>query len=595
MTSSLKLAVGYMRCSTEMQEDSPEQQKQEIERFAAQHGYQVLDWYVDFGKSGTTFEERPAFQNLRRMVERKPMFRYVICYDESRWGRAIDIDESTHWKFYFRKRGVDVVLVKTAVDPKNEFAPMLTAMEAVQASSYSKKLSELTLRGTLSNAKNKFSNGGTAPYGYKRVAVNKLTGERRELKSFWDERTGKFVGERCSREMESVVWDLGTETEQSAVRKIFEMRAAGNAYMTIVRYLNEHHIPCSQRGRWRNIDSKWSKNTVKAVLENEVYIGTRVYNKMSDSKIIAKRKGVATFNASQYKHWRNDRSEWVTSENAHPAIVTKEVWEKANGQKHTGEKQNRSHVLKSEYLLSNLMRCSHCGFTFQGMTNISKGKPYHKYIDSGWQNKGICSACYIKRDELEAFVLNGIRETLREPKMMQRIQAALEMLVESEPQENKTRVKELDERLSELETASANLVKGIEAGKQLQVLLNRLEAVETEKNKLMAEREVLTETVGQVVTEDLSAEVAAFVENFEERFRLAALAEKKMLMKQCVAGILVDRDAKVAWCYVRRVPTVNPVLARVYNRIERGHKAQTARQAIAERAVVGIRSGGDRT
>jgi len=75
---------------------------------------------------------------------------------------------------------------------------------------------------------------------------------------------------------------------------------------------------------------------------------------------------------------------------------------------------------------------------------------------------------------------------------------------------------------------------------------------------------------------------------------LAALTEKKMLMKQCVAAILVDRDAKVAWCYVRRVPTVNPVLARVYNRIERGHKAQTARQAIAERAVVGIRSGGDR-
>jgi len=44
------------------------------------------------------------------------------------------------------------------VDPKNEFAPMLKAFEGVQASQYSKKLSELTLRGAKNNGI--YSNGG---------------------------------------------------------------------------------------------------------------------------------------------------------------------------------------------------------------------------------------------------------------------------------------------------------------------------------------------------------------------------------------------------------------------------------------------------
>ena len=138
-------AVGYIRCSTELQEDSPEQQKKEILSFASQKGYNLIDWYVDFGKSGTTFEQRPEFQRLKKCVEGKPSFSTVICYDESRWGRAIDSEENTYERVYFKKHGVNVVLVKTSIDPHHEFAPMLKAFEGVQASQYSKKLSELTL------------------------------------------------------------------------------------------------------------------------------------------------------------------------------------------------------------------------------------------------------------------------------------------------------------------------------------------------------------------------------------------------------------------------------------------------------------------
>jgi len=78
-------AVGYVRCSTEQQDDSPEQQQKAILSFAETKGYDVQEWFTDFGKSGTTFDQRPAFQQLRQAVEGNPPFQAVICYDESRW------------------------------------------------------------------------------------------------------------------------------------------------------------------------------------------------------------------------------------------------------------------------------------------------------------------------------------------------------------------------------------------------------------------------------------------------------------------------------------------------------------------------------
>ena len=53
-------AVGYLRCSTDQQEESPEQQKIEILAFAKTAGYNVLRWFEDFGKSGTTFDRGPS-------------------------------------------------------------------------------------------------------------------------------------------------------------------------------------------------------------------------------------------------------------------------------------------------------------------------------------------------------------------------------------------------------------------------------------------------------------------------------------------------------------------------------------------------------
>lgn len=60
-TGSPSVAVAYLRCSTSVQELSPEAQRAQIENWAAREGVHVTAWHVDAGVSGASpIEARPA-------------------------------------------------------------------------------------------------------------------------------------------------------------------------------------------------------------------------------------------------------------------------------------------------------------------------------------------------------------------------------------------------------------------------------------------------------------------------------------------------------------------------------------------------------
>lgn len=60
-TGNPKIAIGYLRVSTDEQRLGPEAQRASIEAWAAREGLSVVAWHVDGGVSGATnIEERPA-------------------------------------------------------------------------------------------------------------------------------------------------------------------------------------------------------------------------------------------------------------------------------------------------------------------------------------------------------------------------------------------------------------------------------------------------------------------------------------------------------------------------------------------------------
>lgn len=121
------------------------------------------------------------------------------------------------------------------------------------------------------------------------------------------------------------MWAPGTPDQVDTVKSTFEHRAAGNSYLTIAQELNEKGIPSIRQGRWRGRDQKWSTGRIKSLLDNQDYLGLRIYNKNSMSKIVAAKKGIEVNSGTVYPHWHKDENEWVIIENAPPAIISRDL------------------------------------------------------------------------------------------------------------------------------------------------------------------------------------------------------------------------------------------------------------------------------
>ena len=545
-----KKAVGYVRCSTEMQEDSPEQQRKEIEKFAVRSGYTIIEWFEDFGESGTTFQ-RPEFQRLLRRVESGADFNAVIIYDESRWGRAIDAEENTYWRVHFRRFNIEVVLVKTSIDPNHEFAPMLNAFEGVQASQYSKKLSDLTFRGSSSNGI--YSSGGTAPYGFRRVALNLKTGVVRNLED----------GARAVRYQEKVTWEVGDPLEVETVKRIFQRRMAGIAYVLIAKELNDEGIACPKRGRWRNKDQRWSSVTIKSILENQAYYGARAYNKNSMSNIRAKLNGRESKRGVRYPHWMNPRSEWIIVENAHPSIVNKETWVMANGSEERMKIKRNNHSLRSNYLLTGLIRCSVCGFPFQGHTQKVKGHIYPTYIDGGWQAKRVCSYTAIPKAQIEAFAFAVVRDTLTNPNIIRRVETLLFKISERGKASGETSMSSFSRELKTIEKKKENLLETLSLAdneRMRKTLLEKLSSVDSDHEKVKLKMSAIkTQNRSEQNFAAIAKVVSEFMSNFESIFEKAPIYERKEILRRCISKIIVDRAKNVVRFWVRSLPAVQGI------------------------------------
>lgn len=552
--TQIKVAVGYVRCSTDMQDDSIEQQKKAIGEWARQNGYTVIEWFEDEGKSGTSFDKRPGFMRMVRRAESSPNFEHILVYDESRWGRPGDPRENNYWKTHFKRFGVLVTVVNSQSKSGNDIGScVIELVESAEASEYSKKLSRSTLRGCIDNASKGFSNGGSAPYGYKRVAVDKLTGQViREL----------LPGEHRRKGEEKVIWELGDEAEVKTVQRIFRMKASGHGYRSIAEQLNAEKIPCPKRGRWRNKNQLWSMITVQNMITNPSYCGDRVYNRHPLSK---KTKGESNVLGKTKDRWISDKQEWVIQQDAHPAIVNRELFEKANSiPNRPTEARRNSHFYESQYLLTGMVKCEHCGFNFQGQTYRKTNHQY--YVDGGNMNKGksVCVRTSIRKEVLEDFVVELILESLPFSKPAARLEEMIREHLAGQRQGDSI-IAGLERRAQEIDRKIQNLLDAVEKGIDLDTVLYRIRELEEEKKALERKRGESSVCQNRLDPKAASSQVAEFFLNFRDKFANAPLAERKALLRQVVLGVSVNPSSRVAQCSVTKIPMVNPALRAALN------------------------------
>ena len=103
-------AVCYIRMSSDKQDASPEQQRDELTKLAARDGFHVVGEYFDDAISGDAHRQaaRVPADDCRRRQRGK--FKAILCWDQDRFGR-FDSVEAGFYIHPLRQAGVKLVTV----------------------------------------------------------------------------------------------------------------------------------------------------------------------------------------------------------------------------------------------------------------------------------------------------------------------------------------------------------------------------------------------------------------------------------------------------------------------------------------------------
>lgn len=375
----------YMRLSRDDEKagesTSIEHQRIILQKYVAERGGAVVDEYIDDGWSGTNFD-RPA---VKRMLEDAQTGKIdtIVVKDLSRFGRNY-IQVGQYIDYIFPAYGIRFIAINDNVDTFDrssaamDMMPIMNVFNEWHAANTSKKI-RAVLKASQTSGKYTSS---IYPYGYKAGT---------------DENRTAVIDEEAA----------------TVVRRIFGWRAEGNSSRTIARKLTDEGIPNPATyftkldgGKWnRPCKPYWWPSTVVDILSNPVYKGSTVQHKTT------------SVSYKNHKKITVSESERIVKENAHPAIISRELWDKVqtiNKSVSRGktDKSNKVHAL------SGLLICADCGRKLKIRTSNTADKnpdiskcsfACRTYTDLG---KKYCSSHVISEREIEDIVLRDIRSML---------------------------------------------------------------------------------------------------------------------------------------------------------------------------------------
>ncbi len=423
-------AVGYIRMSSDKQEESPEQQRDEILKLAEKHGYQIVRWYEDYAISGVKTLKRKQFLQMIDDVKRLGDFRAILCWDQDRFGR-FDSIEAGEWISPLRRAGVELICVVQGRINWDDFAGrMVYQITQEGKNQFLVSLSNNVMRGMLKQARDGYGKR-RSPFGYDRVyfdeagnEMHRVVGSARFAKpKGWK---AKLAPSEAEHEVETVKWMFDAYANTDANSR------------SIASDLNRRGIKTRS-----GID--WQCQSVRVVLRNPVYIGTMIYGANPQGR----------FNRVGDGHLCGN--EPVVIKNAHPAIIDKKTFDRVQ-RKLDARRRPNGRTRASDYLLSGLVICGNSGDRMCGR-RASVGTNVQYYGARASNGAGQNEHCYsIRKDQLEPLVIGKIVGLLDTPNIKGQIESVIaRRLKTSATKTHDTR--SLRQRIAELEK---NIAKGVE-------------------------------------------------------------------------------------------------------------------------------------
>lgn len=418
-----KYAFGYVRVSTGKQDElSPDSQAKLLKDYAKSHGYVVSKIFYEVGISGRKADKRPEFQKMIGLAKASDNpADAILVWKYSRFAR--NQEESIVYKSLLKKKhNVDVISVsEPLVD--GPFGSLIERIIEWMDEYYSVRLSGEVTRGM----KEKAERGGyqaRPPLGYKIVTHKEppvIVPEEAEIV--------KLIFEKYTNE------NLG----------IFE----------IARLLNMHNFKTSH-------GKEFERRSIEYILQNPTYCGMIRWNR--------------TINESNEIR---PESEWIVTDGEHPAIISKELFDKAQERyKREYRPRGARPVSTYKHWLSGVMKCPACGRTMTANTIRNNTRVYSHFRCYGY-TKGKCMANNsISSIKLEPAVLESIKTVLDNGKITYRkIEAKTDDTVDLKTI-LEDQIKKIDVKLQRIKEAYMNGIDTIEEYKE------NKQAVQEEKQHL---------------------------------------------------------------------------------------------------------------
>ena len=365
--------AGYIRLSKEDkikdESNSVTNQKLIITSFVERNeDLELIDFYIDDGYSGTTFD-RPEYKRmLKDIVEGK--VNTIIVKDLSRFGRN-HIESDNYIENILPGYNVRFISIIDEIDslknPKS-VSSIAVSLKNLMNDQYARDISE-KVRSTL---KIKQLNGEfirvTAPYGYIKDPKDKH----------------KFLIDKNISHI---------------IKKIFDMIIDGKSRKQVADFLNDNDILTPSEylkintNKDMTVMKKRNSEMVNSILRNENYTGTLFQGK--------KRK----LNYRVDKKINIDKENWIVTENHHEAIISKEKFDKVQEILDRKSKVNKDGSID---LLSGILKCKCCGSNM--IKRASKGKIYY-YCSNYYRTKNCENNKSISKSILDEFIKKELNIT----------------------------------------------------------------------------------------------------------------------------------------------------------------------------------------
>ena len=227
------------------------------------------------------------------------------------------------------------------------------------------------------------------------------------------------------------------EHEATIVRRIFREYAAGRSLYAIAKDLNEVGIK-TKRG------CPWHPLTVRRILENRCYKGETWYGTYR----------CKTVRGRKVERVEQPESERILVPGFTPRIVDDALFQQAQDQMAMPKARHKRS--RGAYLLTGFARCESCGSPVVGTSIHKKYRYYHcRGTNPTSVRPKICTAKYIKADELEAVVWDHVASMITDPSL---IMENLREFLETDGGDLRQEISRLKRRIARAKKQELNLV-----------------------------------------------------------------------------------------------------------------------------------------